>query len=52
MFMNGSSNTMPTLSTERDARRFGPGITDPTFNRHQIAFLEDVLSRIRRQRKR
>ena len=43
MYQNRMSNVIPTLSTERGAKRFVTGQTDPTFNRHQIAFLEDLL---------
>ena len=43
MYQNRMSNMTPTLSTERDAKRLLLGESDPTFNRHQIAFLEDLL---------
>ena len=34
---------IPTLSTERDAKRLLSGSANPTFTRHQIAYLEDLL---------
>jgi hypothetical protein len=43
MYQNRMSNVIPTLSTERGAKRLLKGQTDLTFNRHQIAFLEDLL---------
>jgi len=43
MYQNRVSNSIPILSTERDAKRLLAGSVKPTFNRNQIAFLEDLL---------
>jgi len=37
------SNMIPTLSTKRDAKGLLADNTDPTFSKHQIAYLEDLL---------
>lgn len=43
MYNDRYSRGIPILSTERDAKRHLTSGSDPTFNRHQIAFLEDLL---------